>query len=104
MTTGELSTSRKLLDHGARFEVMTANPVYRQQLVQAGFQKASGERFVRYADNPSGVQETYENFSRHIEQILLQHAGIEPRPLGEYPPRVQALHAEDASVEEQRTV
>jgi hypothetical protein len=82
MTAGELSTSLELLDHGARFEVTTANPVYRQQLVQAGFQRASGDLFVRYVDNPSGVREIHENFARHIEEILLQHAGIKPVPWG----------------------
>lgn len=90
---GGLATSLELLDHGARFEVMTANPVYRQQLVQAGFQMASRERFLRYVDNPSGVQDVYENFSRHIEEILLQHAGAKPVPwesaLREFLRRVQ---------------
>jgi hypothetical protein len=98
MTAGQLSTSLELLDHGARFEVMTANPVYRQQLVQAGFQKASDALFVRYVDSPSGLQEIFENFSRHIEEILLQHARLEPVPwesaLREFLRRVQDVELE----------
>jgi hypothetical protein len=80
MNAGQLSTSLELLDHGARFEVMTANPVYEQLLVQVGFRRAGGPLFVRYVDNPSGIEEIYENFARHIEEILLQHAGVEPVP------------------------
>jgi hypothetical protein len=95
MTAGELSTSLKLLDHGARFEVLTADPVDRQQLVQAGFQRATDELFLRYVDSPSGVQEIYENFSRHIERILRQHGGVEPVPweiaLREFLRRVQGV-------------
>ena len=80
MGAGHLSTSLELLDNGARFVVKTANPLYRQQLIQAGFERATDERFVRDVDTSSNVEDTYENFSRHIEQILLQHAGMEAVP------------------------
>lgn len=80
MEAGQLTTSLELLDSGARFGAKTANPLYQQQLVQAGFQDAADELFVRYVDRPPDVEEIYENFSRHIEEILLQHAGVKPVP------------------------
>src|SRR5262245_45511730 len=93
MAAGRLSTSLELSDNGARFVVTTANPLYRQQLIQAGFERATDEPFVRNVDTSSTVEDTYENFSRHIEQILLQHAGREPVPwesaLREFLRRVQ---------------
>ena len=98
MTAGKLSTSLELLDEGARFEVVTTDPVCGQQLVQAGFQRASGDLFARFVDRPSGIEEIYENFSRHIEEIILQHAGLEPVPweraLREFLRRVQGVEFE----------
>jgi hypothetical protein len=82
MSGGHLVTSLVLLDDvRARFEVTTTNQLYREQLVQAGFQREGEDTFARYVDRVSdSIHKTFENFSAHIEDILLQHGGVEVVP------------------------
>lgn len=84
VTGGRLATSLVLLDDDlrARFEVTTTHPLYRQQLVQAGFRREGEDSFARYVDNRSDepIHDIYENFRSHIEEILRQHGGAEVVP------------------------
>jgi hypothetical protein len=62
----------------AEFTVCTANRVYQQQLVEIGFQRTPDDSFARHLSASSDIEYIFENFARHLEEILLQHAGMRP--------------------------
>jgi len=66
-------------DH-AEFEVRTSDHIYRQQLLGFGFRRTDHDSFVRYVAASAGIDKIYENFTRHLKEMLLQHAGKRPVP------------------------
>jgi hypothetical protein len=78
MRSHELLASMQVSGGVAEFTVCTANRVYQQQLVEIGFQRTPDDSFARHLSASSDIEYIFENFSRHLEEILLQHAGMRP--------------------------
>jgi hypothetical protein len=79
----ELSTSMELLGDVARFIVNTDNQLYQERLLHMGFQRADASCFSRDLSATPDVRRIHENFSGHIEQMVLQSARVSAVPWDE---------------------
>jgi hypothetical protein len=78
--TDELTTSVRLQDDRAIYEVQTASALYRDRLCHMGFAPAGDGRFRRNLSATGDVLRTHRNFARHLEEMLLQSARLRPVP------------------------
>jgi hypothetical protein len=74
------STSMRVREDHIEFEVSTSDSVYQEELRGFGFQRVSDDSFVRYVALTPDIEQIYQNFTQHLEEMLLQHAGKRPVP------------------------
>lgn len=79
----ELSTRLELQGDVARFIVDTDNAIYQERLVHMGFQRADAKSFMRDLSATPGIRRIHDNFSRHLEAMVLQSARLGSVPWDE---------------------
>src|SRR5207248_7634709 len=73
-----LATTLRLADAYAEYVVTTSHPIYRDRIVHMGWRQSTGDTFVRTVAATSDIERIYENFKRHLEEMLLQSARMSP--------------------------
>jgi hypothetical protein len=64
----------------AEFVVTTTSALYQQCLVKLGWSPITGESFARTVVDTPDLQRVFVNFTRHLEEMLLQSAYLRPVP------------------------
>jgi hypothetical protein len=64
----------------AEFVVATTSALYQQSLVKLGWLPINGESFARRVADTPDLQRVFVNFTRHLQEMLLQSAFLRPVP------------------------
>jgi hypothetical protein len=73
----------EVLGDTAHFIVNTNNELYQERLIHMGFHRVDALSFKRDLSATPDTTRIHENFSRHLEQMVLQSARLSPVPWDE---------------------
>lgn len=78
-----LSTTLRVEGDVAHFIVDSDNKLYQERLVHMGFQRAGATSFRRDLSATANIRRIHDNFSRHLEEMVLQSARLRAIPWDE---------------------
>ncbi len=76
----DLRAELRLVGDVAEFVVATEQPVYQDRIVHMGWVSAGNGLFVRRLAAVADVDRIFDNFARHLEEMVLQSARLRPVP------------------------
>jgi hypothetical protein len=77
---GNLRAELRLVGDAAEFVIATEHPIYQNRIVHMGWLPAGKNLFVRRVAAVADIDRIFDNFARHLEEMVLQSARLRPVP------------------------